>query len=160
MKDTILRPLTLFFCASILLLGALSSPALAAEPRPWLCRDKPVFSNPHPMSYKAHAQRGREWHIFLMQFSPGGGHDGFDIVKTIELPRGGGESSGQIPAGQYYAVALYHKASGYWICPAYAAEQNPPPLGVISSLCFSDTESGCKVKLTLSGDNTTQSPAP
>ncbi len=159
MRKTTLRALTFWLCASMFL-AALPSPARAAEPRPWLCRDKPVFSDSHPMSYKARAQKGREWHIFLMQFSPGAGHDGFEIVKTIELPHGGGETGGQIPPGQYYAVALYHQASGYWICPAYASEQSPPPLGVIRSLCFSDTESGCKVKLTLSGDNTTQSPAP
>ncbi len=109
------------------------------------------------MTYKAHAEKGREWHIFLMQFSPGAGHDGFEIVRTIELPRGGGESSGNIPAGQYYAVALYHKAGGYWICPGYAAEQNPTPPGAIRSLCFSDGESGCKVKMTVAGDTITQS---
>lgn len=151
------RNATIMIIAAGLILAA-SSRARAVEPRPWLCRDKPVFSDPHPMNYKAQAQKGREWHIFLMQFTPGGGHDGFDIVKTIELPRGGAESSGQIPAGQYFAVALYHNAGGYWICPGYAGEQSPRPLGVITSLCFSDGDSGCKVKLTLSGDTTTQAP--
>ena len=29
------------------------SPAISAEGRPWLCRDKPVFSSDKPMRYEA-----------------------------------------------------------------------------------------------------------
>lgn len=158
MRTVSLRPLTFLLCALLTLALGFASVARAAEPRPWLCRDKPVFSDEHPMTYQAEARKGHEWHIFLMQFTPGASQDGFEIVKTIELPRRGGEASGQIAAGRYFAVALYHNASGYWICPGYARDQSPRPLGVISSLCFSDEESGCKVKLTLSGESTTQTP--
>ncbi|MEA2650170.1 MAG: hypothetical protein QOG61_2605, partial [Candidatus Binataceae bacterium] len=38
--------------ATILVAGLIAAapiPALAAEPRPWLCRDKPVFSSHGPM---------------------------------------------------------------------------------------------------------------
>lgn len=140
------------------LLALAASTAKAAEPRPWLCRDKPVFSSDQPMSYEVDARKGRQWRVFLMQFSPGGTHDGFDIVKTIDPPRKGGTASGHLAPGRYFAVALYHNASGYWICPGYAHEQDTGLLGIISSLCFSDSDSGCPLKLTLKPEGRSNAP--
>ena len=57
-------------------------PALAEEARPWLCRDKPVFSYDRSMEYVATARPGREWRMFFMQYSPDAAHDGFDIVNS------------------------------------------------------------------------------
>jgi hypothetical protein len=117
---------------------AMASAARAAEPRPWLCRDKPVFSSGHAMSYRLTTNSRSQWELFLMQFTPGGGHDGFDIVQTVR-----GASSGQLAAGQYFAVAL-HRASGNWICPADVDEDHAG--GDISNLCFSGADGGCSVK--------------
>ena len=112
--------------------------AHAAEPRPWLCRDKPVFSSGHPMSYRITTSSRAHWELFLMQFSPGGGHDGFDIAQTIS-----GTSSGQLTAGRYFAVAL-HRAGSNWICPSDVDEETPA--GTIANLCFSASDGGCSVK--------------
>jgi hypothetical protein len=137
----------------------LAGNAIAAEPRPWLCRDKPVFSSNEPMSYELSSSSRREWHVFLMTFSPTGGHDGFDVVKVLEASRSR-PARGHLAGGRYYAVALYHNASGYWICPGYAADRGTGQLGAISSLCFSDDDSGCPVKLTVKPDHTTVAPSP
>ena len=120
-----------------------ASLANAAEPRPWLCRDKPVFSSQQPISYDLTAPFG--WRLFLMQFTPGAGHDGFDIAKTVD-----GSSSGHLPSGRYFAVAL-HNAGGHWICPAYVREQHPGA-GVISSLCFAEHEDGCTARMNVRSD--------
>jgi hypothetical protein len=120
------------------MIAILASAAHAAEPRPWLCRDKPVFSSGQPMSYQLTA-KSSAWELFLMQFTPGAGHDGFDITKTIS-----GTTSGQLASGQYFAVAL-HRSGGSWICPADVDEDHGG--GVISNLCFSGADGGCTVKL-------------
>jgi hypothetical protein len=125
---------------------AIASVAHAAEPRPWLCRDKPVFSSGHAMSYRLTTNSHSRWALFLMQFTPGGGHDGFDIAKTMS-----GASSGQIAAGQYFAVAL-HRAGGNWICPTEVDEQ-PTPAGTITNLCFSSSDDGCSVKFVVTPAN-------
>ena len=75
-----------------------------------------------------------------MQFTPGGGHDGFDIAKTMS-----GSSSGRLTAGRYFAVAL-HNVGGSWVCPAEVNEQHPSA-GAISNLCVAAQEGGCNVKL-------------
>lgn len=124
--------------ASILAI-AMASAAYAAEPRPWLCRDKPVFSSGQPMAYRLTTNFRSQWRLFLMQFSPGGSNDGFDIAKTID-----GSSSGQIAAGQYFAVAL-HRAGGNWICPTDVDEDHTPA-GTITNLCFASSDGGCSVK--------------
>ncbi|HZC45043.1 MAG TPA: hypothetical protein VE243_01135, partial [Candidatus Acidoferrum sp.] len=64
---------------------ALPRPALAEEGRPWLCRDKPVFSYDRSMEYQVTARPGRQWRIFFMRYSPDAAHDGFDIVNTREV---------------------------------------------------------------------------
>ena len=84
----------------------LSRAASAEEPRPWLCRDKPVFSYDHPMQYEATARSGRQWRIFFMLYSPDSAHDGFDIVKSQEIGSRGDPQTGSLNAGRYFAVAL------------------------------------------------------
>ncbi|HLI81455.1 MAG TPA: hypothetical protein VKV03_15810 [Candidatus Binataceae bacterium] len=123
--------------ASIL---AIASAAHAAEPRPWLCRDKPVFSSQQPMSYRVTMTSRSRWQVFLMQFSPGGGHDGFDIAQTIS--RG---ATGQLAAGRYFAVAL-RNSGGNWICPPAVSEE-PTRGGTITDLCFGTDEGACSVEL-------------
>jgi hypothetical protein len=127
---------------------AMASAAHAAEPRPWLCRDKPVFSSQRPMSYQLSTNSRSQWQLFLMQFTPGGGHDGFDIAKTVS-----GTSGGQLPAGRYFAVAL-HNVRGNWVCPAEVSEQQRAA-GVISNLCFAAPDGGCNVKFIVTSDTAT-----
>ena len=132
---------------------ATASAAHAAEPRPWLCRDKPVFSSAQPMTYQLSTNSRSQWRLFLMQFTPGGGHDGFDIAKTMS-----GSSSGRLTAGRYFAVAL-HNVGGSWVCPAEVNEQHPSA-GAISNLCFAAQEGGCNVKLIVTSDAARQSATP
>jgi hypothetical protein len=73
---------SLALITSILLVSTRSS--WAGEPRPWLCRDKPVFSDSHPMQYEVSAKRGA-WQIFFMQFQINAAHDGFSIQESREL---------------------------------------------------------------------------
>jgi hypothetical protein len=141
------------------IIAMLATSALAAEPRPWLCRDKPVFSSDQPMSYELTSSSRREWHLFLMTYSPASGHDGFNVVKVLDASRARA-ATGHLAAGRYFAVALYHNASGYWICPGHAADQTAGQLGMVSALCFSDSESGCPVRLTVKPDHTTAAPSP
>ncbi len=136
-----------------------TSTSYAGEPRPWLCHDKPVFSSNRPMTYEASTSKGREWHLFFMQFDPNGPHDGFSIVQSRDLPRRGGTVSGHLPAGRYFSVALFHNASGYWICPGQTSERRGSSLGLITSLCFGEGGgSSCRVRLTVKSDNTTAAP--
>jgi hypothetical protein len=130
---------------------ALAPAANAAEPRPWLCRDKPVFSSQQPMTYRQTATSRSQWQLFLMQFSPGAGHDGFDITRTV-----GGTSSGRLPAGRYFAVAL-HNVRGNWVCPAGVSEQHASA-GMISSLCFGGQEDGCDVKFVVTSHTAASAP--
>ena len=133
---------------AIALAFATASTARAGEPRPWLCRDKPVFSSQQAMSYRL--STNSQWQLFLMQFTPGAGHDGFDITKTIR-----GSSSGRLSAGRYFAVAL-HSVGGNWVCPAEANEQ-PRVAGTISNLCFAGQEGGCSVKFVVTSDSAASS---
>jgi hypothetical protein len=118
---------------------AIASSAHAAEPRPWLCRDKPVFSSQQPMNYRITMTSRSRWQLFLMQFSPAGGHDGFEIAQTISHG-----STGQLPAGRYFAVAL-RNSGGNWICPPAVSEE-PAHSGTISDLCFGTDEGACSVE--------------
>ena len=112
------------------ILPVLTRSSWAGEPRPWLCRDKPVFSDSHPMQYEVSAKRG-VWQIFFMQFQINAAHDGFSIRESRELTRT--PQSGTLPSGQYYAVALYEKG-GAWIC-SYGQDSSRVP-GDIKNLCF------------------------
>jgi hypothetical protein len=138
--------------AASVLVFAMASATQAAEPRPWLCRDKPVFSSQQPMSYQMTNSSRGGWRLFLMQFTPGAGHDGFDIAKTVNYT-----SSGHLPAGRYFAVAL-HSAQGNWICPAEVRDEHSPA-GVISNLCFAAQDGGCSVKFVVTPEISAAAPS-
>jgi len=123
----------------------LGSPALADEGRPWLCRDKPVFSSDKPMAYEAVNRGGERWMLTFMRFDPTGGHDGFTVVATRPVS---GHTEGTIEAGRWYAVALYREG-GHWICPGNARENDKPAPGVVSNLCYGEDPGSCPLKLTV-----------
>ena len=133
-----------FLLAPMLAIATASS-ALAGEPRPWLCRDKPVFSSAQSMRYQITMTSRSRWQLFFMQFSPGGGNDGFDIAQTISHG-----ATGQLAAGRYFAVAL-RNSGGNWICPPVVNEEDPAH-GTISDLCFATNQEGCSVQLVVTPD--------
>jgi hypothetical protein len=133
--------------AALALLTA--TPVLAQEARPWLCRDKPVFSYDRSMEYQVTARPGRQWRMFFMKYSPDAAHDGFDIVDSREVR---GDSSGNLAAGQYFAVALYRQG-GHWICPDYTHDDRNPKLGEVSNLCYGNGGPPCLVKLQVKPDH-------
>jgi hypothetical protein len=130
----------------VAVLAMVASSVHAAEPRPWLCRDKPVFSSQDPMIYRVTITSRSRWQLFLMQFSPSGGHDGFDIAKTV-----GRGTSGQLAAGRYFAVAL-RNSGGEWICPPMVDEE-PANGGIIADLCFGTDAGGCSVEVVVQPSN-------
>ena len=135
-------------------LAILSSRAASAEEaRPWLCRDKPVFSYDHAMQYQATARAGRQWRIFFMQYSPDAAHDGFDIVNSREIGSRGDPATGSLAAGRYFAVALYRGAGSHWICPDYTHDDRNPSLGEVSNLCYGEDGPPCLVNLKVSAGN-------
>lgn len=124
----------------------IGSSAFAEQPRPWLCRDKPVFSSGRPMTYATSKHGGGRWIMTFMRFDQsGGGHDGFTVVSSHAVR---GDVSGSLEPGQWYAVALY-RSRGHWICPGNAREDDEPAPGVVSSLCFGEDPGSCPVKLTV-----------
>jgi hypothetical protein len=123
-----------------------AGPALAQEARPWLCRDKPVFSYDRSMEYRATAGPGRQWRMFFMQYSPDAAHDGFDIVNSRDISSHGDPVTGELAAGRYFAVALYREG-GHWICPDYTHDDRNSRLGEVSNLCYGDDGPPCLVKL-------------
>jgi hypothetical protein len=125
----------------------LSRAALAEEARPWLCRDKPVFSYDHAMEYEATARPGHQWRIFFMQYTPDSAHDGFDIVKSQEIGSRGDSQAGSLNAGRYFAVALYRGNGSHWICPDYTHDNRNPSLGEVSNLCYGEDGPPCLVNL-------------
>jgi hypothetical protein len=125
--------------AALALTVLMTPAAYAAEPRPWLCRDKPVFSSQQPMNYHVTMTSRSRWQLFLMQFTPGAGQDGFDIAQTISR-----SSTGQLAAGRYFAVAL-RNSGGNWICPPVVSDQ--PARGAVSHLCFATDDGECNVEL-------------
>lgn len=124
-----------------------ASTAIADEARPWLCRDKPVFSYDHAMAYQATAQPGHQWRIFFMQYSPDAAHDGFDIVNSREISSRGDAVSGNLPPGRYFAVALHRGSGSHWICPDYTHDNRNPTLGEVSNLCYGEDGPPCLVTL-------------
>jgi len=135
----------------------LASPVLAEEGRPWLCRDKPVFSSGRSMEYQVTARPGRQWRIFFMQYSPDAAHDGFDTVDSHEIGTRGGPIAGSLAAGQYYAVALYREG-GHWICPGYTHDDRDPKLGEVSNLCYGEDGPPCLVRLKVTPDQNSAMP--
>ncbi len=130
------------------LLLALAAPGIAraAEPRPWLCRDKPVFSTSGASRIDLSNHDGRRWQVFLMQFDPAGGHDGFTITNSYDLGAGHRQASENLAGGRFFAVALYN-SGGHWICAGPARDERTP--GTIASLCYSPDGGSCGVTLTV-----------
>jgi hypothetical protein len=130
--------------AAVVALAA-SAPARAVEPRPWLCRDKPVFSSDKPMTYDASMRGGRHWLMIFMRFDPSGGHDGFTVFDTRDVS---GRISGPLEPGQWYAVGMYRE-EGHWICAAQAEEKHQFVAGIVRDYCYGAADGGCEVKLTV-----------
>jgi hypothetical protein len=130
---------------TILILAAPA--ASAAEARPWLCRDKPVFSYSNGMRYEVTSGHGRVWKIFFMAFDAGGGHDGFEIVRSADLGSGG-SASGSLEAGRYFAVAMYRQG-GSWICPGFAEDSGHAPTGQLNNICYGEDGPPCLVNLAI-----------
>ncbi len=135
-----------FFSTAAILATLLASPAFADEARPWLCRDKPVFSYDRSMEYQVTASPGRQWRIFFMLYSPDAAHDGFEIVNSREVSSRGDPIGGNLAPGRYFAVALYREG-GHWICPDYTHDDRDPKLGEVSNLCYGEDGPPCLVKL-------------
>lgn len=117
--------------------------ARAMEPRPWLCRDKPVFSSGQPMAWTATKRGGGRWVMTFMRFDPDGGHDGFTVDDTRPID---GVESGSLEPGQWYAVGMYREGS-HWICAARARENHQFVPGVVRDLCYGETDGACAVKM-------------
>ncbi len=141
-----------FFSTAVIFATLLASPAFAEEARPWLCRDKPVFSYDRSMEYQVTARPGRQWRIFFMLYSPDAAHDGFDIVNSREVSSRGDPIGGNLAAGRYFAVALYREG-GHWICPDYTHDDRNPKLGEVSNLCYGEDGPPCLVKLQVKPDH-------
>ncbi len=118
-------------------------PARAAEPRPWLCRDKPVFSSGGPMTYNASLRGSGQWMMIFMTFDPSGGHDGFTIFDSRDVT---GSVTGSLERGQWYAVGMY-RDGGRWVCAAQAQENRQFVSGIVRDLCYGASADGCDVKL-------------
>jgi hypothetical protein len=130
---------------------------LAGRARPWVCRDKAAFSSKRPMTYEAKATGRHTWILSFMQFQMGGPNEGFtSIEKNLLRPRGD-SVTGQLPAGHYFAVAVYRRGS-YWPCPQYVQEDDRVKPGVIATLCFGEESGSCPVKVTIRPADTAQSP--
>jgi hypothetical protein len=115
----------------------------AGEPRPWLCRDKPVFSSSGPMTYDASMRGSGHWVITFMRFDPSGGHDGFTVFESREMS---GQVTGTLERGQWYAVGMYRE-EGRWVCAGPAQENQQFVAGIVRDLCYGTADGGCDVKM-------------
>lgn len=132
--------------SALILLAATFSVARAAEPRPWLCRDKPVFSTSGAARMDLVSRGSRRWQVFLMQFDPSGGHDGFTVTDSYSVGPGNRQSGANLTAGRFFAVAMYD-SGGHWICSEPASDHRTP--GTLASLCYSASGGSCDVNLTV-----------
>jgi hypothetical protein len=142
-----LRFAGLSFAAAFAALTIATTSALGAEARPWLCRDKPVFSDSTAMNYSVTTRGGRAWRMFFMQFEPDAAHDGFEIVRSAPLSPGG-DAVGSLEAGRYFAVAMY-ASGGNWICPGYAEDSEQRPAGQLYNICYGEDGPPCLVTLAI-----------
>ena len=126
-----------------LIMLVVAGPARAVEPRPWLCRDKPVFSSGGPMTYEVNRRGGGRWVMIFMSFDPSGGHDGFTVFDTVDV---NGRVTGSLERGQWYGVGMYSEG-GHWICSAQAGENDQVVPGVVRDYCYGRTAGGCEVEL-------------
>lgn len=152
--------ITRLISAAILAAGMLTTTAvvaLAAEPRPWLCRDKPVFSSSGPMTYDASMRGGGHWVMTFMRFDLSGGHDGFTVFDSREV---NGQVTGTLERGQWYAVGMY-RDGGRWVCAGPAQENPQFVAGIVRDLCYGTAGGGCDVKMIVreSGPGAAQNPA-
>ena len=141
------RILSSFLIAIVLAPLAGATPVHAGQPRPWLCRDKPVFSSEHAMNYDLSARAGLQWQIFFMQFEPNAAHDGFEITDSKEVGLRGVTQSGKLAPGRYFTVAMYRQRAGVWVCHKYSRVQ-PNPKGV-ANICYGREDPTCLVTLTV-----------
>src|SRR5258708_30971109 len=102
-----------FFSTAVAFAILIASPSFAEEGRPWLCRDKPVFSFDRSMEYVATARPGRQWRIFFMQYSPDAAHDGFRIVNSRGISAHRDSVTRNIPPGHFSAAAIHRDAGRY-----------------------------------------------
>lgn len=138
------------FCLSLpLLLSAAAGSALAAPPRPWLCRDKPVVSSDKALAYQVAARRPASWHVGFMRLEPGGIHDGFVTVRAAELGRTRPRAQGRLEPGRYFVAVLQQKAGGRWICARSTGKQARRDRGELLRACFSSA-APCALELTIS----------
>ena len=138
------------------LICATAPNVFAGRARPWVCRDKAAFSSKHPITYEATATGRHLWILSFMQFHMGGPNEGFtSIAKRVLRPRGGGVT-GQLPAGHYFAVAVYRRGT-YWPCPQNVQEDDRVKPGVIATLCFGEEGGLCSAKVTIRPADTAQS---
>jgi len=139
------------------MLATAAAVAFAAEPRPWLCRDKPVFSSSGPMTYDASMRGGGHWVMTFMRFDPSGGHDGFTVFDSREVS---GQVTGTLERGQWYAVGMYRE-EGRWVCAGPAQENHQFVAGIVRDLCYGTADGGCDVKMIVreSGQGAAQNPA-
>jgi hypothetical protein len=140
----LLKRVPLAMVATVVMLVA-ASPARAVEPRPWLCRDKPVFSSDKAMTYDASMRGSGHWVMIFMRFDASGGHDGFTVFDTREV---NGQISGPLEPGQWYAVGMYRE-DGHWICAAQAEEKHQFVAGIVRDYCYGEVDGSCDVKLTV-----------
>ena len=129
--------------AAVIVLAAAAPAARAVEPRPWLCRDKPVFSSNQPMTYDASLRGHGHWVMLFMRFDPSGGHDGFTVFDTRDVT---GRATGSLERGQWYGVGMYREGS-HWICAAQADENDQVVPGVVRDYCYGQTAGNCDVEL-------------
>lgn len=137
----------LTIAAAFAALTVAATSALGAEARPWLCRDKPVFSDGTAMNYSVTTSAGRSWRMFFMEFEPDAAHDGFEIVRSAPVSPGG-EATGNLEAGRYFAVAMY-SSGGNWICPGYAQDSEHRPAGELYNICYGQDGPPCLVTLAI-----------
>lgn len=143
MSVRMLTRFTIAVAVATLTLAA-ANPACAAQARPWLCRDKPVFSSDHPMNYSISARAGVQWQLFFMQYEQNAAHDGFEITDSKEIGPRGATQTGKLSPGRYFTVAMSHQ-HGVWICHKYSRVQ-PNPKGV-ANICYGRTDPTCLVTL-------------
>src|SRR5258707_14378409 len=116
-----------FFSTAVAFAILIASPSFAEEGRPWLCRDKPVFSSDRSMEYVATARPGRQWRMFFLQYSPDAAHGGFDIVNSRGISAHRDPGGGNLPARRDFAGAPYPQG-GPWGWPEYTHDDRQPKL--------------------------------
>ena len=121
------------FLSGLMLILIAAGAASASEARPWLCRDKPVFSSSGPSRMDLSSHDSRHWQVFLMQFDPSGGHDGFSITNNYDLgarrkPRGRSADPGPILRGGAVWIGRPLDLCGAGERPAHPGHYRKPML--------------------------------